>query len=184
MTSMLIFNCLLIVAARLVDVALGTLRSVSVIRGMRGAAWAFGFFEVLVWISVASRVIPLAQEQPIYAVFYAVGFATGNFLGITIEQALAFGEQAVRIFTRAGHVMADALRDEDFAVTEFDGRGRDGPVAILFIHTPRKRVRELIRRARQIDPACFYTVDDVRVAGTAMLTAQSPGFWRGIMQRR
>lgn len=162
-----IINCLLIVVARIADVSLGTLRTVAVIYGKRYAAWVLGFFEVLIWILVVSHVIQLASQKPVYAIFYAIGFATGNFIGITIEKSIAFGEQAVRIFTRLGPTMSDALRDEDFGVTEFDGRGRDGPVAMLFIQAKRKKMPIIVRRARQIDPSCYYIIDDVRVARTA-----------------
>ena len=186
MTLDLILNCLLIVGARILDVSLGTLRTVAVIYGRKYSAWTLGFFEVLIWISVVAKVLPLAQQEPIYAIFYAAGFATGNFIGITVEQSIAFGNRAVRIFTRKGPEMADALRDEDFGVTEFDGRGRDGPVSLLYIQAPRKKVRDIVRRARQIDPACFYTVEDVRKASTAMYEGanQSPSLWRGIVTRR
>lgn len=186
MTSTLVINCLLIVLARVADVSLGTLRTVAVIYGRKYTAWFLGFFEVLIWISVVARVLPLASQSPVYAIFYAAGFATGNFFGILIEQHVAFGERAVRIFTRLGPELSDALRDEGYGVTEFDGRGRDGPVALLYIQTKRKRVRDLLHRARQIDPACFYTVEDVRKAGTASLEAgtQSPSLWRGIVTRR
>ncbi len=184
MDANLILNCLLIVLARIADVSLGTLRTVSVIYGRRGLAFALGFVEVLIWIFVVSRVIGLAQEKPVYAVFYALGFATGNFIGITIEHLFAMGEQVVRVFTRQGHLMADTLRDEGFGVTEFDGRGRDGPVGLLFIQAPRKRVGELVERAREIDPTCYYVIDDVRHSSTASLHSQSPSLWRSIVVRR
>lgn len=180
----LLVNCLLIVLARIADVSLGTLRTVAVFWGRRYLAWLLGFFEVLIWVLVVSRVIGLAQEKPVYAVFYAIGFASGNFIGITIERALAFGEQVVRIFTRLGDEMADALRAEEFGVTEFDGRGRDGPITQLFIQTKRKTVPALIARARQIDPSCYYVIDDVRTAGTASLSSQSPSAWSGVIKRR
>lgn len=184
MTSTLLINCLLILVARVCDVSLGTLRTVSVIYGRRRTAWILGFLEVLIWILVVGRVIPLAQQQPVYAIFYAAGFATGNFLGITIERAFAFGEQTVRIFTRLGPMMADALRDDGYGVTEFDGRGRDGPVAMLFIEVPRKQTPTLLARARELDPSCYYVVDDVRLADTATIAGQSPSWWRSVIKRR
>lgn len=159
--------CVLIFLARIGDVTLGTLRTVAVIYGRRLTAWTLGFFEVLIWIFVVAAVIGKAQTEPLYAIFYALGFATGTFVGITIEQHISFGRQVVRIFTRLGHQMADTLRDEGWRVTQFDGRGRSGPVALLFIETPRKRTPELTARAREIDQSCFYVIDDVRAADVA-----------------
>lgn len=157
-------NCLFIMGARICDVSLGTLRTVSVITGRRWAAPLLGFVEVLVWILVVSQVIETIDKSPYYPVAYALGFAIGNFIGISIERRLAFGEQVVRVFSRLGRDLARTLRAEGFRVTEFEGRGRDGPVEMLFIETKRREVPSVIRRARAMDPECFYIVDDVRVA--------------------
>jgi len=169
-----ILTCVLIVLARIADVSLGTLRTVCVIYGRRGASWILGFFEVLIWIFVVSRVITQAQQEPLYAVFYAIGFATGNFIGITIEQRLAYGQQVVRVFTRQGHAVAEALRNLNFRVTELDGRGREGPVSVLFIGTERKRSPLIIRTARSIDAQCFYVIDDVRISSAANIPTAAP----------
>ena len=63
--------------------------------------------------------------------------------------------------------MAERLRAVGFGVTEFDGRGKDGPVAMLFVAGERKRVTEIVRIARDTDPKCYYTIGDVRTASTA-----------------
>lgn len=162
-TSEVVLGCLLIVAARVADVSLGTIRTVAVINGRRFVSWMLGFFEVLIWILVVSRVIQTIHEHPLYPIAYALGFATGNFVGITIENRLAFGERVVRVFTRRGHELAGSLRERGFGVTEFDGRGRDGPVSILFVVAKRKEVGSITRSARELDPECFYVVDDIRV---------------------
>jgi uncharacterized protein YebE (UPF0316 family) len=180
-----LITCILIILARIGDVSLGTLRTVAVIYGRRYSAWFLGFFEVLIWIFVVSRVITAAKDEPLYAVCYALGFATGNFIGITIEQHIAYGHQVVRVFTKMGHQMADALRDEGYRVTQFDGRGRSGPVALLYINTPRKRTPELARRAREIDASCYYTVDDIRSASAATTLSMNPqGGWRSLLKRK
>lgn len=162
----LITGSLMIVGARIADVSLGTLRTVAVIHGRRAAAWLLGFCEVLIWVLVVSQVINSARENWIYALAYAFGFATGNFIGITIEQRFAFGRQIIRVFTRQGAEMAERMRADGLTVTEFEGRGRDGPVAMLFIDAERRDVKIVIRHARAVDPKCFYTIGDVREASS------------------
>lgn len=163
MTWGVLLSCLLIVGARIIDVSLGTIRTICVVNGRRGVAWCLGFFEVLVWILVVSNVIENLQN-PAYAIAYALGFATGNFIGITIDRRLAFGEQVVRVFTRKGAELADYLRDGGFRVTEFAGMGRDGPVQLLFIETPRRLASKAAAQARKYDADCFIVVDDIRSA--------------------
>jgi len=171
-TEWVILNCLLIIVARVADVTLGTLRTVAVINGRRWTAWHLGFVEVLIWVLVVGAVIGSIKESPWYAIAYALGFATGNYLGITIEQYFAHGEQVVRIFTRKGPEMSGWMREQGLRVTMFQGEGRDGPVHMLFIETARRGAAAVVKMARQFDAACFYVVDDVRLASR---TIGSPG---------
>jgi uncharacterized protein YebE (UPF0316 family) len=173
----------LIIIARIADVSLGTLRTVSVIQGRRGVSWFLGFAELLIWVFAVSAVIH-NLDQPIYAVSYAFGFATGNYVGLTFERWLAFGQQVVRVFTRQGPKIAAQLRSEGFRVTSFPGEGRDGPVQMLFIEIPRKKTQDIILFSRQIDPKCFYIVDDIRLAAPATAMLHQPTGWRAILKKK
>jgi uncharacterized protein YebE (UPF0316 family) len=174
---------LLIILARIGDVSLGTMRTVCVVNGRKGLAWVLGFFEVLLWVIVVSRVITHLNE-PLYVVAYAVGAATGSWIGIVAEQRLAFGDQVVRIFSRKGRQIAESLRAQGLRVTEIDGRGKQGPVELLFIEVPRKRAMEVALKARELDPECYYVVDDIRMTSAAMVRYHSPTGWRAIFKKK
>jgi uncharacterized protein YebE (UPF0316 family) len=150
-----------IALARVLDVSLGVLRQASVRNGLRKSAWMIGFAESLIWVIVVSSVVR-NLDNPIMALFYALGFATGTFVGVTIENVLARGEQVVRIFTHLGDAMAVRFREAGWRVTQFEGKGRDGPVQLLFIHVTRRRAPSIAPLARKCDPGCFIVVDDVR----------------------
>ena len=173
MTLEVLLISLGIVGARILDVTLGTLRTVAVIHGRRAAAFGLGFIEVLIWVLVVSSVISTVKENAWYAVAYALGFATGNYLGITIEGRFAFGKQVVRIFTRHGAAVAAALRAEKLPVTEFEGRGKDGPISMLFIELGRRDALRMLAKIRALDPHCYYVVDDIRLASLAGPASQS-----------
>ena len=177
-----IFTCLLIIIARIADVSLGTIRTISVIHGRRITAWALGFVEVLIWVIVVSKVIENLSE-PVYAIAYALGFATGNFVGITIESRIAFGEQVVRVFTRKGPEVSAVLREAGYRATQFEGQGRDGHVYMLFVETVRRDSKRVIAIARKLDPNCFYVVDDVRFSSNSLVRAvRGPG-WRALVRK-
>jgi uncharacterized protein YebE (UPF0316 family) len=163
-------TCLLIIVARIGDVSLGTMRTVMIVQGRRVVSWSLGFFEVLIWLYAVSSVMN-HLDRPIYALCYAFGFATGNYVGLTVERWLSLGQQAVRIFTRHGPPLASLMREHGFGVTEFDGRGRDGPVHEVFIQTRRRGIPRLVDLAREVDPECFYVIEDVRMASTAYANA-------------
>lgn len=156
----------LIFAARVADVSLGTLRTTFIVRGKRAFAFALGFIEVLVWVVVVAQVIT-NLSHPIYLFAFALGFASGTVVGITFEDWFAIGEQVVRVFTARGESLASALRARGFTVTAFSGAGRDGAVYLLFVQVRRRKAHTVIATARELDPSCFYTVDDVRLASSA-----------------
>jgi len=158
----LVSTSFLIFAARVIDVSLGTLRASSVVQGRKYAAAAYGFFEVLLWITVVSKVVT-HLTSPYYYIAFALGFATGQLVGMSIEQWLGHGARVIRIFTRKGKELSSALRETGMAVSSFQGEGRDGPVEMLFIETRRRNVRNVMRIAQDIDPKNFFLIDTANV---------------------
>jgi len=153
----------LIVLARITDVTLDTIRTAAIVQGRRVFAAILGFFEAVIYVCAVAKVL-LNMDHPIYALAYGLGFALGTFLGITIEQRLAFGVQLASLFTRKGVELAKALISARYRVAEVRGHVRDGEVTILYVEIPRKQVPKLIHDAATIDEECFCVVNDVRVA--------------------
>lgn len=183
MDGTVVLTSILIALARMADVGLGTIRTVSIIQGRRGTAWVLGFVEILIWIIAVSKVIHNLAE-PAYAVAYAFGFATGNFVGISIERWLAFGQQVVQVFTREGKRISAQLRQEGFVVTSFDGEGRDGPIQMLYIEIPRTKTQDITLFVREIDPRCFFTISDIRTASRGSDLPLQPTGWRAIQKKK
>jgi uncharacterized protein YebE (UPF0316 family) len=179
-----LFWCGVIILARIGDVSIGTIRTIMTIQGRRGLAITLAMFELTIWVFVVSRVINEISKQPVYGVAYAIGFALGTYIGMTIEQRLALGRQVVRIITRQGPELAQALRATGLLVTQFDGYGRDGPVQELFIEVERKQTRKVIARARELDPKCYYMVDDIRTASTEEARVEEAGGWRSVLKKK
>jgi uncharacterized protein YebE (UPF0316 family) len=167
MTWDIIFGCVIIIIARIGDVSLGTMRTVAVVSGHRGVAWLLGLLEMTIWVFVVSAVIEHIRAEPAYGIAFAFGAATGNYIGVTLQGWLPFGSQVVRVFTRDGATMFERLRQEGYGVTKFQGEGRDGAVAMLFVQVGRARTRHVIRAVREVDPRCYYTIDDIRTASAA-----------------
>lgn len=151
----------LIVLARIIDVSLDTIRMVSVVQGRRAFAAVLGFFQAIVFISAVAKVL-LNMNQPVYAVAYGLGFATGTYLGMTIEQRLAFGKQLVFLLTPKGQDLAEVLRAGDYRVGELKGQTRDGYLTILCVEIARREAKKLIGIASAVDEQCVVIVNDIR----------------------
>ncbi len=171
-TTVLITSCL-IVLARITDVSLDTIRTVSIIQGRRGFATVLGFFEAVVYICAVAKVL-LNMNQPVYALAYGLGFAAGTYLGMVIEQRLAFGNQVVLLLTSKGRELAELLRSRDYYAAELKGRIHEGDLTILGVEIPRCNAQKLIRLARSVDEHCDFIVHDIRLAHFGGRVAPKP----------
>lgn len=155
---------------RVVDMSLDTLRMLFVVRGRKGIAWTLGFFQSVVYIIAITNVLS-NLDNPLNILGYAAGFATGNVVGMWIEERLAIGHIQLQIFSSSrGVALAQRLREAGFAVTEIPARGKDGMVHILSVSVQRKDVPRVEQVVQTIDADSFVTSTDVRPLHR--------GFWR------
>ena len=153
----------LIVLARITDVTLDTIRTVAVVQGRRNFAAVLGFFEAVVYICAVAKVL-LNMNHPVYALAYGLGYASGTFLGITIEQHLAFGDQLATVVTRKGAELARVLGVAGYRLAEVKGHSQDSDLTILYAEIPRRQAKNLIREAVTVDDNCFCIINNVHVA--------------------
>ena len=181
-----ILTGLLIFCARVFDVTMGTLRTISTVQGRTKVAFFLGLVEITTWVFVISTVIKDVKDRPLLGVFYALGFATGNVVGIMVEQRLALGRAAVRVISAMhGRAIAEQVRRIGLQVTMFPGEGREGPVNLIFVVCERRRVGEVLGVLKRIEPDAFYTVDMVGPTGKAARPVGQPATgWRAIMKRK
>lgn len=157
------WGALLIFCLRIVDVSCDTMRVLFAVRGKRGVAGVLGFFQALIWIFAVATAIKYLDSW-IHILGYAGGYATGTVVGITIEGAVAFGLNQVRIVSMHGGVeIAEALRERGYGVTEFAGFGREGGVEIVNSVVQRAHMDEVMAIVDRFDPAAFVTVEEPKV---------------------
>ncbi len=169
---------------RIVDVSLGTVRTLFVVQGRLAVSVLIGFVEVLIWVTAVSQVIMRIRESPFLVVAFAGGFATGNAVGILLERKLAIGTCVLRmILKEQGEAVAAALREAGHVVTTFDGEGSDGVRKLVYTTCPRREVRRVIDVAKQIEPALFYVVDRFSQSGH-LGPLPDPTGWRAVFKKK
>ena len=145
---------------RLIDMCLDTLRMLFVVRGQRVIVWILGVTTSIIYIVAISNVLS-GKNHPFTILCYGVGYATGNVLGMRIEERLAIGFKQVNIVSKdKGHEIAEALREQGYGVTEMVGQGRDGTVDLVSTSVKRKQAKEVRKIIKNIDSAAFITEDD------------------------
>lgn len=154
---------ILIFISRIIDVSFGTLRIIFVARGKKYIAPILGFFEVFIWIVVISNIMKNANNLICY-LSYAGGFAAGNFIGIKIEEKLAMGTLAARIFVAKEKTeeLMNCLCKDGFGVTLVKGMGKVSEINILFCIFRRKEQNKVVQCIESIDAKIFYSIEEMK----------------------
>lgn len=158
----LILGYLLIFSARVADVTLATIRTLMVVQGRKVQAALIGFFEVGIYVTVLGKVVS-SLDNPMNLLSYCLGFAAGNFVGITIENKIALGNLSAQIILKTddNHELIEQLREKGFGVTIIQGEGIRGPKEILTIALHRKDLSRLRKLIYEYEKDAFITVSSI-----------------------
>ena len=93
-----VWGYIFVFAARICDVTMQTLRMMMVVRGEKLKGACIGFFEVILYVSVLNAVFN-SLDNIGNLIAYALGYATGWYVGLTVEEKLAIGIQHIQVIT-------------------------------------------------------------------------------------
>ncbi len=121
----------------------------------------FGVFvKCLIWL-LAIAVMRILHW--VCYVAYAAGFASGNFVGMFLEEKLAIGHEMIRVITRkdATNLIGD-LRAKGYGVTSVKAEGIEGEVAVIYIIARRSMIQAVLNDINAFNPRAFYTVESIK----------------------
>ena len=154
--------CLKIFFTRIIDVTLGTFRTVVTIKDKIVQASIIGFFEVLIWFIIAREALETGNNILI-GVFYALGFAAGTYTGGIVSRYLIKGNLQVQIITnRMNQKSLDDLREKGFAISVMDINEKEGEPDkyLLLLEINNKDFSKLNRLIKQYDKNAFIIVNE------------------------
>lgn len=165
---------LLIFFARIIDVTLGTMRIIFVSKGQRVLAPILGFFEVFIWIIAIGKIMGNLDNYACYF-GYAAGFATGNWVGMKLEEHLAMGIILVRVIaTKDGHSLVKSLNKSGYGATLVEGEGSAGKVQLVYSIINREDLKQVVSVIEEFNSKAFFTVEDMRKVSSGIFPAKSP----------
>lgn len=146
---------LIIICVQLLYVPMLTLRTICMVKNLKILTALFGFLETLIYIF--GLAIVLSGEQSIIEmVVYAIGFAVGLIVGISIEKKLAIGFSSIQVnIEKYNDGLIDVLRNGGFGVTVYYGDGKYGRRINLDILTKRRKEKYLLRLINAYEPNAF-----------------------------
>ncbi len=169
---MIILTCLKIFAARIVDVSLGTLRTVFFVKGKTIEPFVLAFFEVLVWYAVAREALNVDGNAILIAISYAGGYAFGTFIGSILSNKLIKGVVGVQIIVKENSTkLIKKLRSLGYAISiielkdSYEGDNKD----MLYIQVNNNKLKELTNIVKHYDHSAFIVVNETKLIQNGLL---------------
>ena len=174
-----IWEMLLILVVKVIEVSVSTLRIIFIGKGFRKPGALLALVEILLWVFMASSVINGMAEAPLKGIYYSIGFALGVYLGSIIEDKIGVGKILIQgiILKEEAKNVVNALRDAGFAVTSIDAYGKYKEREVIMIFANRKNKRTIIDLIKEVDDDALIVTNDVSMVSGGFV---SP--WRRLMK--
>ena len=155
-----VFVCLIVCAAKIVEITIQSLKTCMMVKGQRLKAAGLGFLECTVWGLVISTIIGTLGDNLFLLLFYCVGYATGLFLGSTIEGKIALGTSSLELIAGAEStaIIEAYLKENGRGYTVFEGRGSVYAKQMIFIVLPRRETQKVLRDIRRLTDGKVFVV--------------------------
>jgi uncharacterized protein YebE (UPF0316 family) len=134
------------------------------VKGQRLKAAGLGFLECTIWGLVVSTIIGTLGDNIFLLLFYCVGYATGLFLGSTIESKIALGTSNLELIANddSTEKITEYLKAKNKGYTVFEGRGSVDKMNMIFIVLPRKEASAMLKEIRKMcDNKVFVVASEV-----------------------
>ena len=166
--------CFLVCLAKITEITIQALRTCMMVKGQRLKAACLGLLECSIWGLVISTIIGTLGDNLFLLAFYCLGYATGLFLGSTLEGKIALGTSSLQLIANDENTqkITEYLKENSRGYTVFNGQGSKEKMNMIFIVLPR---RDTVSVTKQIRKMCennvFVVVDDVNkyVGGYGMV---------------
>ncbi len=157
--------CLKIFLARIVDVSIGTFRTIIMVKGKSFLAAILAFVEVLIWFYVAREALNTNFNNFFIPLSYSLGYATGTFLGSILSKKIGNNIVGVEVVTKKNNKkLITSIRDEGYAISVIDLKNsfHEEKKDLLFIQTKSNSLKHLRSLIKENDKGAFVIVSDTK----------------------
>ena len=158
--------CVKIFFARILDVSLGTVKTVFSVRGKVLKAGVLAFIEIFIWFLVAREALNTDYDSIWIVISYAGGFTAGSIIGTFISSRFVNTLISVEVTTSKATIEnINRIRDEGFGVSVVNTTSSydDANNNILFITLNSRNLDHLKEILQKIDPQAFIVVNEAKI---------------------
>ena len=158
--------CIKIFFARIIDVSLGTIRTVFTVRGKTVLAGIIAFIEVFIWFVIVKEAMSTELKSLWIIISYAGGYSTGTIIGTYISKRFINSLITVEIYSsKITENDVNKLRKNGFGVSVVETKYNydDNNKNILFITLNSKNLNKLKNIITKMDEKVFMVINESKI---------------------
>ncbi len=162
----LTFLCIKIFFARILDVSLGTIRTIVMVKGKTWVSGIIAFFEVFIWFYIAREALNTTIDSLWIGISYAGGYASGTIIGTFLSNHLINGIVGVQVISKSiTKKEIELIRNHGYGVSVMDLKDDYEGIKkqMLYIQINNKSLKKLTKLIRSLDESAFIIVNDTKL---------------------
>ena len=157
----MILICLKIFFARILDVSLGTIKTFYVLKEKKIIAFIISFIELIIWYYAARTALSLDVSSILIPISYALGYATGTYIGMFFSVRYIKGNLVVTIVSdKITKKDINRIKREDFGITSIKTEDNKRYLIVGVNKANLERLKSIIT---QIDGNSFMIINDTKI---------------------
>ena len=155
----MLFLCIKIFLVRILDVSLGTIRTIMTVKNKNLIASIIGFIEITVWFLVVKEALTTDNNNILIVLSYAAGFSTGTYIGGILSNKYIKGYATVQVITTNNN-LETILRKHKYGVTAVNIKNKNQKMLIIQINN--KTTEEIKLLINKTDPKAFIVINETK----------------------
>ncbi len=151
--------CIKIFFVRILDVSLGTVRTIMTVKNKNIIASIIGFIEITVWFLIVKEALTTENNSILIVFSYALGFSTGTYIGGIISNKYIKGYVTVQVIT-TNQELENIIRKKGYGVTTINIENKNQKMLIIQINN--KTVNELKTIINKNDSKAFVVINEIK----------------------
>ena len=157
----MVFICIKIFFARLLDVSINTFRTMIMMRGKKLISSLLAFLEVFVWFYAARTALTTEVHGLYLPISYSLGYATGSFIGMFLSEKFIKGVLGVQIITKKNtNSLIKAIKNKNIGVSEIKLSSKNK--TMLYIQIKSNKLEILKEIVSKYDKEAFITITETK----------------------
>ena len=161
----MLFVCLEIFLARIIDVSISTFRMMIMVRKKSVLTPILAFCEVFVWFMAARKALNTNIDSILIPICYSLGYATGTYIGGCLSRKFIKNVNSIEVTTKRNNTkLIYALRSEGYAVSVIYLKNNyQDKKDLILVDVKSKNTGEAVKLIKEIDPKAFIVVKDTKI---------------------